>query len=354
MDAVTASSRAGEPISVASMTPHQKLAALLIMMGPENAAKMLRDFDEQEVETLATQMAKLPMISQELQREILREFSDVALHAATALRGGMDYVHNVLEKSIGMFKASDIMNRVSPTPTTTVSVMQQIIEMDARQVFNLVRNEQPQTIALIVSYLNPDKASEVLFQMRQDVREQIIERLANIAPMPIEVVERLAALLTEKVGVKPTRALNQTGGVRAAAALLNAMDKNLSKSILVALEERKPELSQAIQRKMFTFDDLTSLDSSTIQRIMREVDMRQLAVALKTASDAVRKALMGGISKRAAEAVMEEINFMGPVKLRDIEAAQNAIIDIVRRLEADGQVELGEAREENRRELMAR
>jgi flagellar motor switch protein FliG len=353
MGAATASPRAGDSAGAAAMTPQQKLAALLIMMGPENAAKLLRDFDEQEVEALATHMAKLPMISHELQQEILREFSDVALHAATALRGGMDYVHNVLEKSIGMFKASDIMNRVSPSPSTTVSVMQQIIEMDARQVFNLVRNEQPQTIALIISYLNPDKASEVLFQMRQDVREQIIERLANIAPMPIEVVERLAALLTEKVGVKPTRALNQTGGVRAAAALLNAMDKNLSKSILVALEERKPELSQAIQRKMFTFDDLASLDPGTLQRIMREVDMRQLAVALKTASDAVRKALMGGISKRAAEAVMEEVNFMGPIKLRDIEAAQNSIIDIVRRLEAAGQVELGEAREESRRELLA-
>ena len=354
MGATTASSRAGAPASAADMTPHQKLAALLIMMGPENAAKMLRDFDEQEVEALATQMAKLPMISQELQQEILREFSGVALHAATALRGGMDYVHNVLEKSIGMFKASDIMNRVSPTATTTVSVMQQVVEMDPRQVFNMVRNEQPQTIALIVSYLSPDRASEVLFQMRQEVREQVIERLANIAPMPIEVVEQLATLLVEKVGVKPTRALNQTGGVRSAAALLNAMDKNLSKSILVALEERKPELSQAIQRKMFTFDDLAPLDTTTLQLIMREVDMRQLAVALKTASDAVRKALMGGISKRAAQAVMEEINFMGPVKLRDIETAQNAIIDIVRRLEAAGQIELGEAREENRRELLAR
>lgn len=356
MSAATDSARAAELTSVTNMTPHQKLAALLIMMGPENAAKMLRDFDEQEVEALATQMAKLPMIGQELQEEILREFSNVAIHAATALRGGMDYVHDVLEKSIGMFKASDIMNRVSPTATTStsVSVMQQVIEMDPRQLFNLVRNEQPQTIALIVSYLSPDKASEVLFQMRPDVREQIIERLANITPMPIEVVERLAALLAEKVGVKPTRALNQTGGVRAAAALLNAMDKNLSKSILVALEERKPELSQAIQQKMFTFEDLATLDSATLQRIMREVDMRQLAVALKTASDNVRKTLMSGISKRAAEAVMEEVNYMGPVKLRDIEAAQNTIIEIVRRLESAGQIELGEAREENRRELIAR
>ncbi len=354
MSAAPDSARTAEPININNMTPHQKLAALLIMMGPENAAKMLRDFDEQEVESLATQMAKLPMIGQELQEEILREFSNVAVHAATALRGGMDYVHDVLEKSIGMFKASDIMNRVSPTATTSVSVMQQVIDMDTRQLFNLIRNEQPQTIALIVSYLSPDKASEVLFQMRPDVREQIIERLANITPMPIEVVERLAALLTEKVGVKPTRALNQTGGVRAAAALLNAMDKNLSKSILVALEERKPELSQAIQQKMFTFEDLATLDASTLQRIMREVDMRQLAVALKTASDTVRKALMGGISKRAAEAVMEEVTYMGPVKLRDIEAAQNSIIETVRRLESAGQIELGEAREESRRELLAR
>jgi flagellar motor switch protein FliG len=236
------------------------------------------------------------------------------------------------------------VSRVAPAGAP-VAAMEGVAEMDARQIFNLVRHEQPQTIALVLSYVTPAKAAQVFALLRPEQWDPIIERLATLAPTPVEVVEKVVAVLTSKVGVKPTRALSQTGGVKTAADILNAMDKAQSKALLLNIEQRNPELTQAIRQKMFTFEDLATLEASTLQRIMREVDMRDLAVALKSASDRLKALLLASISKRAAEAIQEEIAFMGPVKPRDIEAAQLRVIDVVRKLESEGEIDLGEARQ---------
>jgi flagellar motor switch protein FliG len=325
---------------LAKMSRVQKLAALLVILGPDSASQLLRNFDEHELDTVSGEMAKLAFLSQDLQHEILQEFSDVAVEASTGIRGGVDLTKSALEKSVGLFRASNIISRVAPM-RTPVAAMQQIVEMEPRQIYNLIKQEQPQTIALVLSYLSPEKASQLIAQLRSELRDQVIERLATMAPTPIEVVERIVEVLNQKLGGKHTRALNQTGGVKTAADLLNAMDKNVSKALLVTLEERNPELGAAIRQKMFTFEDLSSLDPTGIQKVLREVEMHDLAVALKTASDKLKGLLLSCISKRAAETVNEEISFMGPLKLRDIEAAQTRIIEAVRRLEAEGEIDLG-------------
>lgn len=324
------------------MTKIQKLAALLVILGTDSAVQVLKGLDEHEVESVTTEMAKFAMLSQEVQGDILREFTEVAVQASTSIRGGVDFTQHVLEKALGLFKATNIISRVAPS-RAPVAAMQQIAELDSRQVFNLLKTEQPQTIALILSYLSAEKASQVLAMLRAEMREEVIERLATLAPTPIEVVETVVDVLNQKLGSKHTRALRQTGGVKAAADLLNALDKNASKALLISIEERSPELGQAIRQKMFTFEDVASLDTTALQKILREVDMRDLAIALKTASDTLKTALLNCISKRAAETVNEEISFMGPLKLRDIEAAQIRIIDVVRRLESEGEIELGDA-----------
>jgi flagellar motor switch protein FliG len=324
------------------LTKFQKLAALLVMLGPDNASAVLKRFDLIEVEAISTEMAKMPMISQETQQELLREFSDVALQAGASLTAGLDVARNTLEKTVGLFKATEIMGRVSPA-RTPVAAMQEVVDMEARQIFNLIRGEQPQMVALVLSYVGTDKAAECLTYFHVDVRDRILERVATLAPTPIEVVETVVKVLVSKRGSNQTRALNQTGGVKTAADLLNAMDKNTGKSLLASIEERNAELGAAIRQKMFTFEDLVRLDTVALQRILREVDLRDLAIALKTASDTLRQALLGCISKRAAETVQEEIAFMGPIKLRDIEGAQMKIIESVRKLEAEGDVDLGEA-----------
>ena len=329
---------------ISKMNKIQKVAALLVMLGPEAAAQMLKHFDEEELESISSEMTKVTLVNQQLQRDLLEEFSDLAVQAGTSRIGGVEYTQQVLEKSVGLFKASNIVSRVAPT-RTPVAAMQQITAADARQIYNLLKNEQPQTIALIVSYLTAEKASQVLFMMQAEAREQVIERLATLAPTPIEVIEKVVEVLNTRSQGKQPRALNQTGGVKTAAAVLNALDKNVSKVVLMSIEERNPELAQMIQQKMFTFEDLSGVEPPALQRILREVDLGELSIALKSASDRLKGVLLGSISKRAAETVNEEINLMGPVKLRDIESAQNRIIEIVRRLEAEGEIDLGSMRE---------
>lgn len=328
----------GNPL--ARMSPFQKLAALLVLLGPEGASSILKGLTPTDVEGVSVEMAKIGLMDQATQQAVLEEFSSVALEAGTSLRGGVDFTTQVLERAVGIFKANNIVTRVAPT-RTPVAAMQEIVDMEARQICNLIKAEQPQTIALILSYLPPDKAAQVLHLSRAEIKDQVVERLATLVPTPIEAVERLVAILSAKVGVRQTRALNQTGGLKAAAALLNAMDKNSSKAVLVAMEERNPELVQSIQQKMFTFEDLATIDAAGLQRVLREVDLRELAIALKSASEVLKGALLGSISKRAAETVAEEMGLMGPLKLKDIEMAQNKIIEIVRRLESEGEITIG-------------
>jgi flagellar motor switch protein FliG len=327
---------------VSKMTRHQKLAALLVVLGADSAAQILKNLDEHEMETVSQEMSRLTLITQEMRQEILREFSDMAVQAGTAALGGAAYTKSVLEKSIGLFRASDIIGRVSPAPIP-VGSMRQIVEMDLRQLFNLLKDEQPQTVALVASYLPPDKTSQLMTLFSDALRDRIIERLATLGPTPVEVVESIVQVLSAKTNVKSCRALNQTGGVKTAADVLNAMDRNFSDPLLNELDRRNPELGQAIRHKMFTFEDLVVLDRNSLQKVMREVDMRDLAVALKSASPRLKDALLGCISKRAAETVKEEVSFLGAVKKRDIEAAQLRIIDSVRHLESEGEIEIHSA-----------
>jgi flagellar motor switch protein FliG len=325
-----------------ALTKVQKLAALLVMLGPESASQILKQFQPREIEAISREMARFNLISQEQQEEILQDFSEVAVTASTSLSAGIDVTRNTLEKAVGSFKASDILGRVVPT-RASIGAMQSIADMDPRHIFNLIRDEQPQTIAFVVSYLAPERAAQIFGLLRPEQRDKIIERLATLAPTPIEVAEKVVDVLNAKLGIKQTRAMSQTGGVTPAADILNAMDKTVSRSLLTSIEEHNPQLCQAIRKKMFTFEDLLQLNSQAIQRIMRETDMRDLALALKKASDPLKKLLLSNISRRGAEAVQEEMSMLGTVKLRDVEAAQFRIIDAVRKLEAEGEIELDQS-----------
>jgi len=327
---------------ISKMTRHQKLAALLVVLGADGAAQILKSLEESEVELVSTEMSKLALITQEMRQEILREFSEMAVQASTGVLGGAAYTKSVLEKSVGLFRASDIIGRVAPA-RIPVGSMRQIVEMDQRQLFNLLKEEQPQTVALVVSYLAPEKTSQLMTMFSDAARDQIIERLATLGPTPVEVVETIVQVLSLKTNVKSTRALNQTGGLKTAADVLNAMERNFSDPLLTELDRRNPELGQLIRQKMFTFEDLLTLDNTALQKVMREVDMRDLAVALKGASPKLKEALLGCISKRAADTVKEEISFLGSVKKKDIEAAQLRVVDSVRRLESEGEIEMHRA-----------
>jgi flagellar motor switch protein FliG len=338
---MAATLEAPEPIiESGALTKTQKLAALLVMLGSDSASVILKQFQPREVEAISREMARFNLITREQQQEILMEFSDVAVSASTSVSAGVEATRNTLEKAFGSFKASDVLSRVTST-RAPIGAMQVIADMDPRHIFNLLRDEHVQAITFIISHLSPEKAAQVLNLLRVEQRDQVIERLAILAPTPVEVGEKVMDVLNAKLGVKQTRALTQTGGITSVADLLNAMDKNVSRTLLTGIEERNPELFQAIRKKMFTFEDLLLLEPPYVQRIMREIETRDLTVALKKASEPLKKLLLSNISRRAAESVQEEMAFLGHVKMRDIEAAQFKIIDAVRKLEAEGEIELG-------------
>ena len=327
----------------AALNKTQKLAALLVMLGSESASVILKQFQPREIESISREMARFNLITREQQQDILREFSDVAVTASTSVSAGVEVTRHTLERAFGSFKAGDMMGRVASI-RAPLGAMQVIADMDPRHIFNLVRDEQSQATTFIISHLPPEKAAQVLNLLRPEQRDQVIERLAMLAPTPVEVAEQVVAVLNAKLGVKQTRAMSQTGGVTTVADVLNAMDKSVSRELLTNLEGRNPELSLAIRKKMFTFEDLLLLPAPAIQRIMREIEMRDLTLALKKASEPLKKLMLSNISRRAAESVQEELAFLGHVKLRDVEAAQFRIIDAVRKLEAEAEIDLDEAR----------
>jgi flagellar motor switch protein FliG len=321
------------------LTQTQKLAAFLVIMGEDSASEIIKNFDDNERELVCAEMANLPLLDATDQGAVLQEFTTMAVEATSSVGGSVDYTRKVLEKSVGLFKAAEIIGRVG-TARTSVATMQQIIDLDATSICNLVKEEDAQTIALLVSYLSAAKGSEVLMSLPEKVREVVIEKLATLESTPIEVVETLGEVLSAKVGERVSRALNQTGGEKSAAAVLNAMHKDERKKLLDNMDERAPDLVRSIRMKMFTFEDLQQLDVKTMQKIMREVDAGKLAVALSAAPGELQEAMLGALSKRAAENVKDEIENMGKVSLREIETNQNSIIDVVRQLETEGEISL--------------
>ena len=323
-----------------NLNASQKLAAFLVIMGEDAAAEIVKNFDDNERELVCAEMANLPLLDSQQQGEVLQEFTEMAVEARSGVSGSVDFTRSVLEKSVGLFKAAEIIGRVG-TARTSVASMQQIIDLDSTSITNLLKEEDAQTIALVLSYLSAAKGSEVLMGLPERQREIVVEKLATLESTPIEVVETLGDVLSSKVGERVSRALNQTGGEKSAAAVLNAMSKDERKKLLDNIDERQPDLVRSIRMKMFTFDDLQTLDVKTMQKIMREVDAGQLAIALKAATTALRDAMLGALSKRAAENVNDEIEGLPDnLSMRAIESAQNGIIDVVRQLETEGEISL--------------
>jgi flagellar motor switch protein FliG len=265
---------AGGPavLGLPKLTRIQKFAVLLLILDPESAATLMKRLDQDELEAVSSEMAKFTTISKEMQQEALEEFSPVAVDVATSITGGVGCTQKLLELSVGLFRASDIISRVSPQ-RPLVAAMEQIAEMEPRQIFNVLRHEHLQVMALVVSFLPPEKASQLLSMVRPDRRAQVVQRLATLASTSTEVVEGVAEELQRKLSSARTTSLNYTGGVKVAAKVLNALPKNISDSIIVSLEETNSELSDSILKKMFVFEELQRLEPRTRQRILQEADL---------------------------------------------------------------------------------
>jgi len=323
----------------------KKLAIFLVTIGPESAAELMKHFDDNTVEAVTKEMTQLGLIPSEHQQAAISEFSSVILESTRGVLGGSPYAQHTLELAKGDFKAASIMGRVGPSGTS-IDVIKDIAEMEGRQICNLIKSEQPQTISFILSYLEIPKAAEILTMLSPELREEVIERLGTIESTSLELVGKVVRSLGKHFDVKARPTFHRSGGVRSVADVLNALDKDISKSLLAKIEERNATLGAAVRKKMFSFEDINRLSQQDLQRVMREVDSSNLAVAMKSASEGLRTKIYGAISKRAAESLKEEISMLGPVRLRDVEQAQDAIIQVVRRLEEEGEISL-ESQESN-------
>jgi len=321
------------------LTRQQKLAVFLVVIGPEAAADVLKQFDDAEIELLCREMSTLSIIPALAEKLAMEEFTSVVASGARSALGGLGYAQRTLEIAKGDYKASAIIGRVGPVGTS-VEVIKDISEMEGRQIFNLIKQEQPQTIAFLISYLDSAKSSEIFSLLSPDLREEVLERLGTIESTSLELVSKIVRNLGRHFDVNSRPAFHSSGGVRAVADLLNQLDKETSKNLLARLEERNATLSAAIRKKLFSFEDLHRLQPADLQRVLREVDSANLAISMKSASETLRDKIYGAISKRAAESLKDELTMLGPVRLKDVEIAQDSIIQVVRRLEEEGQIAL--------------
>ena len=314
----------------------EKAAILLISLGPENSAEIFRHLSEEEIEELTLQIANMRMVSSEEKNQVIEDFYQLALAQEYISEGGINYAKDVLERALGPDKAVDIISRL--TSSLHVRPFEFIRKADPNQLLNYIQNEHPQTIALILSYLNPSQAAQILASLPPEKQGEVTRRIAIMDRTSPEVVKEIEKVLESKFSSMLSQDFTTTGGVESVVDILNSVDRGTEKFIMEELDIRDAELSEEIRRRMFVFEDIVSLDNRSIQRVIREIDNSQWAVALKSASEEVKEVIFSNMSKRLVEMIKEDIEFMGPVRIRDIEEAQQNIVNIIRKLEEDGEI----------------
>lgn len=318
------------------LTGKQKAAILLISLGPDVSASVYKHLSEDEIEKLTLEISNVRQVAAQEKEEVLEEFHQIALAQDYISQGGIAYAKEVLEKALGSEKALNIISRL--TSALMVRPFDFARKADPTQLLNFIQNEHPQTIALVLSYLEPTQAGQILSALPQEMQADIARRIALMDSTSPEVINEVEQILERKLSTTFVQDYTQTGGIEAVVEVLNGVDRSTERTILDALEIQDPELAEEIKKRMFVFEDIVTLDNRAIQRVIREVDNNDLMLALKVSSDEVKEVVFRNMSTRMAETFKEEMEFMGPVRLRDVEEAQSRIVAVIRRLEETGEI----------------
>ncbi|MCL2805352.1 MAG: flagellar motor switch protein FliG [Treponema sp.] len=325
-------------------TGRQKAAIFLVTIGSEISAEIFKFLREDEIETLTFEIARLETIDSEQKDAILQEFQELMLANQFISTGGIDYARELLEKSLGSQKAIDIINRL--TSSLQVRPFDFIRRTDPAHLLNFIQQEHPQTIALILAYLEPNKASIILQNLPHEVQSDVARRIATMDRTSPEVLREVERVLEKKLSSLSSEDYTAAGGVESIVEILNLVDRASEKQIIEALEDEDPELAEEIKKRMFVFEDIVMLDDKAIQKVMREVDSQELAKALKSVDSEVQDKIFKNMSKRAAGMLKEDMEYMGPVRLKDVEEAQQKIVSIIRHLEDTGEIVVARAGED--------
>lgn len=318
------------------MTQREKAAILLIAVGKNHAAQVYKYLSEEEIATLTLAITTTNKVTKEEKDAVLTEFYETCLAQKFISEGGLDYARGVLNKALGENKAGEILHKL--TETLQVRPFEFVRKADSMQIVHLVVNENPQTVALVLSYLDPAKAAGVLASLPNEMQVEVVTRMANmesVIPEYIREVEMIFEQRLAKMGMSDQTAV---GGIDAVVKIINCVDRGTEKYILESLDMTDAELSENIKRNMFVFEDIIKLSNQAIQTVLKQVEQTDIAIALKGANEEVKSFIMGNLSKRLQEMITDDLEVMGPMKMRDVEDAQQKIVNTVRTLEESGEI----------------
>ncbi len=318
------------------MSGIQKAAILLISLGPEKSATIFKHLKEDEIEQLTLEIANTRSVSPQTKEEIINEFYEVCLAQQYIAEGGIGYAKELLEKALGAEKAMAVISKL--TSSLQVRPFEFIRKTEPAQLLNFIQDEHPQTIALILSYLSAQQSAQVISALPPEKQADVAKRIAQMDRTSPDVIKEVERVLERKLASLVNQDYTIIGGVDAIVDILNSVDRGTEKHIVESLEMEEPELADEIRRKMFVFEDILLLDDRTVQRVLRDVDNNDLSIALKSANDEVKGLIFNNLSKRLATMIQEDMEFMGPVRMKDVEEAQQKIVNVIRKLEDSGEI----------------
>ena len=314
----------------------QKAAILLIALGPEKSASIFKHLKEDEIEELTLEIANTRSVSPQTKESVLNEFYQVCLAQQYIAEGGIGYAKELLDKALGSDKAQEVITKL--TASLQVRPFEFVRKTDPSQVLNFIQDEHPQTIAMILSYLSPSQSAMILGALTPEKQADVAKRIAKMDRTSPDVIKEVERVLERKLSSLLNQDYTIVGGVDAIVGILNTVDRGTEKHIMESLEIEEPELADEIRKKMFVFEDILLLDDRAIQRVLRDVDNNDRAVALKGANEEVQNVIFKNLSKRLAAMIREDMEFMGPVRMKDVEEAQQQIVGIIRKLEDSAEI----------------
>jgi flagellar motor switch protein FliG len=323
-------------LTVDGLSGTRKAAILLVTLGADVSAELFKRLSDPEIEELTAEISRVGEVSSEVTQSVLEEFSQLAQARSYILKGGLAYAREVLRKAFAPARADEVLARLQlalqPAPFASMR------KTDPKQLSDFIRREHPQTVALILANLEPEMAAEVMANLPPEMRSDVVLRLATMDTTSPEVVKSIDQVLEKRMASLFTHEVALVGGVKTVAEILNRIERSAEKQIFESLQQTHPQLAEDIRRLMFTFDDLVRLDDRAIQRVLMEIDQKDLAMALKAAGKTVTQKIFLNLSERARTMLKQEIEYLGPVRLRDVEEAQGRIVETIRTLEEEGQI----------------
>ena len=319
------------------LTGREKAAILLITLGPEKSAQVFKHLKEDEIEALTLEIASISAVMPETREDVLDEFYQICLAQQYITEGGITYAKQILEKALGEAKAYEVISKL--TVSLQVRPFDFVRKADITQILNFIQNEHPQTIALILAYIRPKQAAEVLSELSPDKQAEVARRIAQMDRTSPDVIKEVEKVLEKKLSAMLTEDFTTVGGVDSVVEILNSVDRTTEKHIMETLDIEDSSLAEEIKKKMFVFEDILTLDNRAIQLLLRQdIDNRELAIALKGSSPELQNLIFSNQSARLAAMIKEDMDYMGPVRRTDVEDAQQKIVNIVRRLQDMGEI----------------